>query len=360
MSRGKKDRPRRPRGGHRGAALAILLALGLIVLAASGAAYAAAGSTLTALGMAPWSSPGVPAARGTPTGEGSPAQTATRTPASTPTPRPPQTNRRQNAMMGCHYGAPAPLPAVVYAGGFAANRPAPDEVALTFDDGPSASSTVPILDYLERTGTPATFMVIGDQVSADPELVRREWRDGFAIGVHTWDHPNMARLSPAAATRELTSTLDALHAALGAHACIWFWRPPYGSYSAANVREATQLGLSTIMWDDDPRDWSRPGTDVIVQRVLSEVHPGSVILMHDGPANRQETLAALPAILAGLRARGLRPVTLPLLLTDGGWPGVMALDGRSLAVTLDGHPGLSPLDALRPSSRQGPYGTRGT
>ena len=326
------------------------------MLAASGAAYASAGSTLTALGMAPWSSPHTAHASGRSTASSSPSPTATppATPPTTPTPqpRPPATNRQQNDLVGCHNGAPAPLPAVVYSGAYAANRRAPDEVALTFDDGPASGSTIPILNFLERTGTPATFMVIGNQVAADPGLVRREWHDGFAIGVHTWDHPDMTKLSAAAAKRELTSTLDAIHSAIGADACIWFWRPPYGAYNGATVQTAAQVGLSTIMWNDDPADWSRPGTDTIVQRVLGEIHPGSVVLMHDGPANREQTLAALPAILAGLRARGLRPVTLPRLLTDGGWPGVHALDGQSLAVALDGTPLGPPLDALPPNPRR--------
>lgn len=347
--------PRRERGWGRGArgrvALSVLLALGLMLLAASGAAYASADSTLTSLGMAPWSGPGTPSALSGPRGIGTPLPTATQTPAPTATPRPPATNRQQNDMMGCHSAAPAPLPAVVYSGGYANGR-APAEVALTFDDGPAPSSTVPILDYLERTRTPATFMVIGNQVAANPDLVRREWRDGFAVGVHTWDHPDMAKLNAKQVQNELNSTLNALHNALGADACIWFWRPPYGSYTAATVQTAAQLGLSTIMWNDDPADWSRPGTQVIVQRVLGEVHPGSIILMHDGPAQREQTLAALPAILDGLRARGLRPVTLPQLLTDGGWPGVHSLDNHSVAVVLGGNGGLS-LDG-RPPKRLAP------
>jgi peptidoglycan/xylan/chitin deacetylase (PgdA/CDA1 family) len=68
------------------------------------------------------------------------------------------------------------------------------------------------------------------------------------------------------------------------------------------------------MWNVDPADWSRPGTMTIVNRVLAQARPGSIILMHDGPAARQQTAAALPYILDGLRARGLTPVSLPQLL----------------------------------------------
>jgi hypothetical protein len=84
--------------------------------------------------------------------------------------------------------------------------------------------------------------------------------------------------------------------------------------NAGIVQQAGAFGLTTINWNDDPADWSRPGTMVIVQRVLAQVHPGSIILMHDGPAAREQTAAALPYILAGLQARGLVPVTIPTLL----------------------------------------------
>jgi len=241
------------------------------------------------------------------------------TPPLPPTPTPtPDPNLGANLRMGCTFGMPPVLPGVIFDGVNKALKAAPPgEVALTFDDGPTPYSTPPILSYLEQTHTPATFMVEGQYVHLWPSLVQREWRDGFAVGVHTWDHPSMTRLTPAQRHFQLDATLQALRAALGPTACIWFWRPPYGDYNTAVVQTAATFGLSTIWWDVDPRDWSRPGTNVIVSRVLAQVRAGSIILLHDGPALRDETRAALPGILAGLRARGLRLVTLPQLLEDG-------------------------------------------
>jgi peptidoglycan-N-acetylglucosamine deacetylase len=80
--------------------------------------------------------------------------------------------------------------------------------------------------------------------------------------------------------------------------------------------------LTTITWDDDTRDWTCPGPAAIAATALAEAHPGAVILMHDGPAYREQTAEALPLILAGLRARGLVPVTIPQLLADAHLPGV--------------------------------------
>ncbi|HEU0027462.1 MAG TPA: polysaccharide deacetylase family protein [Ktedonobacterales bacterium] len=187
-------------------------------------------------------------------------------------------------------------------------------VALTFDDGPTPYYTPAILSYLEQTHTPATFFVLGQYAKAYPWLVQREAADGFTIGIHTWSHPDMRLLTPAQRAWQLAATAQQLHADLGANACLWLWRPPYGSYNSTIVAQAGTFGLTTIMWNDDPADWSQPGTMTIVNRVLSNVRPGSIILLHDGPAGRAQTLAALPYILAGLRQRGLTPVSLPQLL----------------------------------------------
>jgi len=252
--------------------------------------------------------------------------TATAMPMPSPTATPPPGNRVRNLAMGCFSHAPAPLPYVVYTGTYVSSpAPPPHEVAITFDDGPTPYSTPAVLSYLEMTRTPATFFVEGGYVHTWPYLLRREWQDGFAIGVHTWDHPQMPRLTQAQMQQQIGDTIRAIHTTLGQDSCLWFWRPPYGEYNDQVVSTARANGLSTIMWDVDPRDWSRPGVAAIADSVLAQTHAGSIILLHDGPALREQTAAALPAILAGLKARGLVPVTLPRLLSDGHYPGVFVL-----------------------------------
>ncbi len=219
-----------------------------------------------------------------------------------------------SAGQGCPSGqAPKPVSwAVGGAGDYGAPRL--NTVALTFDDGPTPYSSPAILSFLESTHTPATFFVLGQYAKAYPSLVRREAADGFTIGVHTWSHPDMRLLTPAQRAWQFVATVQQIHADAGQNYCIWLWRPPYGSYNTSIVRQAGLYGLTTIMWNVDPADWSRPGTMTIVNRVLSQVRPGSIILLHDGPAAREQTAAALPYILDGLRARGLTPVSLPQLL----------------------------------------------
>jgi peptidoglycan/xylan/chitin deacetylase (PgdA/CDA1 family) len=186
-------------------------------------------------------------------------------------------------------------------------------VALTFDDGPSPDWTASILTTLEQTHTPATFFVVGASARSYPDLVRREATDGV-IAMHTWDHPYMTKLTPAARAWELASTANAIHNALGANYCLPYWRPPFGDYNGAVVAQTTAMGLTTVTWNVDPQDWSSPGVPTIVDRVLSAAKPGSIILLHDGYFHRQQTSEALPLIIQGLHDRGLKPVTLPQLL----------------------------------------------
>jgi peptidoglycan/xylan/chitin deacetylase (PgdA/CDA1 family) len=215
---------------------------------------------------------------------------------------------------GCPSGqAPKPAGGAIHrASDYGAPRA--NAVALTFDDGPTPAYTPAILSYLEKTHTPATFFVLGQYAQAYPWLIQREAADGFTIGVHTWNHPDMQTLSNSQRAWQFSATVQQLHSDLGANTCIWLWRPPYGSYNGSIIAQAGSFGLTTIVWDDDPADWSQPGTMTIANRVLANVRPGSIILMHDGPAGRAQTLAALPYILDGLRKRGLTPVSLPQLL----------------------------------------------
>ena len=254
---------------------------------------------------------------------------------------------------GCP-GGRAPKPAA-WAIGSAGDYGAPrlSSIALTFDDGPSPTSSPAILSFLERTHTPATFFVLGQYARAYPQLIQREAADGFTIGIHTWSHPNMRLLTPAQRAWQLTATIQQLRADLGPDFCVWLWRPPYESFDTSIVRQAGSLGLTTILWNVDPADWARPGVTAIVSRVLAHVRPGSIILMHDGPADRQQTAAALPYILAGLRQRGLTPVSLPQLLL--GYQPSASSPGVTSAPTATPYPTVAPSSSATPSPAATPY-----
>lgn len=184
----------------------------------------------------------------------------------------------------------------------------PQTVALTFDDGPGPA-TPAVLSELERERVPATFFLIGRQIAGSEALLRRELADGDALGNHTWDHANM---SGGGRLAEITDTQAAIKAASGYTPCLL--RPPYGATSAALLAELAPLRLTATLWNVDPADWSLPGTATIVSRVLAQVQPGSIVLLHDGGGNRSQTVAALPTIVHALRERGYAFATVTQLL----------------------------------------------
>jgi peptidoglycan/xylan/chitin deacetylase (PgdA/CDA1 family) len=191
------------------------------------------------------------------------------------------------------------------------------EVALTFDDGPwSQPPTVSFLNVLEREHAVATFFEIGRQIDTYDPGGREEQRmlaDGDFIGNHTWSHPMMTRLSPFQQRAQLIDTDTAItHATRGFTTCLW--RPPYGDVNSSLVSRARSLGLLTIGWDIDPRDWARPGEAAIYSNVVENAHNGAIVLQHSGGGPRYQTLAALPHEIETLRRRGYRFVTIPELL----------------------------------------------
>lgn len=183
-------------------------------------------------------------------------------------------------------------------------------VALTFDDGPNPLTTPRVERTLAETGTPATFFIIGENGAAHPELVNRDAEIGM-IGDHTWTHPDLLLMPLAAAENEIISTQVEL-----AHLTsdpVNLFRPPYGARSPAIDRIAKSRNLVEVMWTVDSRDWQVDNADRELQIIASELRPGAIILLHD---IHEDTVEALPRIIALLKERHLTPVSLPALLAD--------------------------------------------
>lgn len=178
-------------------------------------------------------------------------------------------------------------------------------VALTFDDGPS-EYTDRYLDVLREKGVPATFFEIGQEMPGREATMRRILAEGDEIGDHTMNHveyPGYGQIAGAARR---------IQAYTGFKPCLF--RPPGGAVDAGVIATAGSLGLETITWDVDPRDWSLPGSGEIYSNIVANARPGAIILMHDGGGPRDETLAALPAIIDTLRAQGYGFETVSALL----------------------------------------------
>lgn len=188
----------------------------------------------------------------------------------------------------------------------------PDKaVALTFDDGPSPPNTPKILAVLKKYHVKATFFVIGTQAKAHPEIVRAVRKAGMVVANHTWSHPIrpvFARLGDKRIHDEMAMCSQAVDAVAPMPR---LFRPSGGSISPNVVRIAKRLGMRVVLWSVDPKDW-RKGTPprVITARVLDGIKPGAIVDMHDGGANGANTAEALPAIIKGIRARGLKVVAL--------------------------------------------------
>jgi peptidoglycan/xylan/chitin deacetylase (PgdA/CDA1 family) len=178
-------------------------------------------------------------------------------------------------------------------------------VALTFDDGPS-EYTPEFLRVLREKDVPGTFFEVGQEMPGREDVMRQILAEGNEIGDHTMNHvefPGYSQIAGAGAR------IDAY-----THFQPCLFRPPGGGVDAGVIATAGELGMRTINWDVDPRDWSLPGTGAIYSNIVTHAQPGSIILMHDGGGPRSETLAALPRVIDTLRARGYRFATVSELL----------------------------------------------
>ncbi|MFI9364443.1 polysaccharide deacetylase family protein [Kitasatospora sp. NPDC053057] len=173
--------------------------------------------------------------------------------------------------------------------------PAQRVVALTIDDGPDPKYTPAVLALLQQHEIRATFFLIGENAVEHPALVKEIADRGHHIANHTWTHPDLRHMSESAVRDELERTSDLLHRTTG-RLPTWF-RSPGGDWSPVSLKVAADLGLRNMGWSVDPRDWSRPGTPAIIDTILKEVRPGSIVLNHDGGGDRSQTVAALRTYL---------------------------------------------------------------
>jgi peptidoglycan/xylan/chitin deacetylase (PgdA/CDA1 family) len=175
---------------------------------------------------------------------------------------------------------------------------------LTFDDGPTAAMTDPILRVLDRFGARATCFLVGAQAEDDPERVRRIARAGHTVGSHTFTHPDPWRTSDAALRDELARTTDLLQSLTGQ--AVRHLRPPYGRFTRAMRRWGREHGQHVVMWDVMPGDFLGMATQSSVEQfVVRYARDGSVVVLHDNPIAPM-TPAALETVLRYFTERGWR------------------------------------------------------
>ncbi|WP_291057693.1 polysaccharide deacetylase family protein [Herbiconiux sp.] len=178
-------------------------------------------------------------------------------------------------------------------------------IALTFDDGPG-DYTAQVLDDLDARRAAATFFLQGYRVAQNPGVVVRMHAEGHEIGNHSWNHPDLTKLTDEEIRDQLERTTKAIQDAAGVRPSTF--RPPYG---AVDPRVLAQTELPAILWTIDTNDWRIPDDATLLDRAVQQPGPGAIVLLHDVHEN---TARMTPMIVDGLLGRGFTLVTVQQLL----------------------------------------------
>jgi peptidoglycan-N-acetylglucosamine deacetylase len=204
---------------------------------------------------------------------------------------------------------------------------AKNKIVISFDDGPDRRWTPKILDILKEKHAHAVFFVVGEEANQSPDLLKREYNEGHEIGNHTFTHPNFDEISHTQLKWELNLTQRLIESTLGVKSILF--RPPYGIDHQPEYAEEVQqlpypqeLGYLIVGQRVDPDDWridgnrpQRPAQE-IVDDVMNQANKGNIVLLHDGGGDRAQTVAALPLIIDGLRAKGYQLTSVAGLLGE--------------------------------------------
>ena len=172
-------------------------------------------------------------------------------------------------------------------------------VYLTFDDGPNDVYHPQILDILKKYNVPATFFLVGQNSQKYKEIAQRTLAEGHHIGDHSLTHAFLPKEKPEVILKEIKTAKEIIHSVTGED--IVLFRPPYGGVNSSVTKDAKDLNLKLFLWDVDPRDWSDPSAEELVNRVISKIHPNADILLH---SNHMVTVQALPQIIEQLQTLG--------------------------------------------------------
>lgn len=186
------------------------------------------------------------------------------------------------------------------------------QVALTFHGAGDPAVARRLLAATAAAGARVTVLAVGTWLDTYPEMARLILDGGHELGNHTQNHGAINAMSPSAAHAEIAQCAERLRKLTGTIGT-WF-RPSQAARATTTVRtQAAEVGYhSCLSYDVDSLDFQDPGLDAVVRNVLRGVRGGSIVSMHLGHPG---TVAAMPALLDGLRRRGLRAVTVSALLS---------------------------------------------
>ena len=183
-------------------------------------------------------------------------------------------------------------------------------VALTVDDGPNVKSTPALLQVLREKNVHITMFILGRNAEKHPELLAQAAADGHEIASHAYSHTFLNKMSREAFEGELDKTEKIITAVTKKPVLL---RPPGGGYNDSLVVAAQKRGYTFVLWSVDALDWKRPSVNTVVNNVMNNVKPGSIVLMHDGQDDLP-TAQAMGIIIDRLRSQGYKIVTVSELL----------------------------------------------
>lgn len=169
-------------------------------------------------------------------------------------------------------------------------------IYLTFDAGYENGNTPAILDALKKHQAPAVFFVVGNFIKDNPDLIRRILAEGHIIGNHTMTHPDLPQISSMDAFQKELQDVEELYTSLTGEAMTKFYRPPRGIYNTENLSMAKELGYSTFFWSLAYVDWiqdQQPSREEAFQKLLTRIHPGAIVLLHNTSSTNAEILDEL-------------------------------------------------------------------
>ena len=192
-----------------------------------------------------------------------------------------------------------------------------NRMALTFDDGPGPDTDA-VLDVLSQKGAHATFFVIATEAVRFPGAIARMVAEGHEVALHGVHHRSALLSAPWTTWREVAGGRAQVARLAGGGPR--FYRPPWGHHNLATWLAPGWVGLRRVLWSIAPDDW-RPdkSPEEIAQHVVRHALPGAVVVLHDAGGDRRRTVAALPAMIDGVRSLGLEPVTLSALSEEHRW-----------------------------------------
>lgn len=181
------------------------------------------------------------------------------------------------------------------------------KISLTFDDGPHPKYTREVLDILDSYNIKATFFIIGSNAELYPELVKEEMQKGHEIGNHTYNHPNMKKISYEELAKEIKKNEEVLFNLTGKVPTLF--RPPCGEISNSVSSIIKDKEYRMVLWSIDTRDWAHTSKEKIVENVKKNAKSGAIILMHDYINGENHSPEALKVIIEYLLSEGYEFVT---------------------------------------------------